>query len=149
LKNITLCVCIFLVLLVSPKTYEISPAKADTAKIVSERSAGQISQIKGIPERYSPVEIDQMLAGTENPGILRQLIQCESQNTNIARIDSNGLMSYGILQFNGTATWSTFAPLAGVSSSAMNPIAAIRVADWMVSHGFLSRWSCARILHLL
>jgi hypothetical protein len=58
-------------------------------------------------------------------------------------------MSYGILQFNGTATWKSFATDASVSSSPMNPIAAIKVADWMISHGQLHRWSCAKIEHLL
>jgi hypothetical protein len=90
-----------------------------------------------------------MLMGTKNTYDLRKLIQCESQNTNIARMDSNHLMSYGILQFNGSSTWNTFAPLANVSSSPMNPRAAIEVADWMISHGELDRWTCARIQKLL
>jgi hypothetical protein len=90
-----------------------------------------------------------MTAGAQNPAILRKLIKCESQNTNIARMDSNHLMSFGLLQFNGTATWSTFAPLAGVSSTPLIPQAAIKVADWMISHGQLHRWTCAYITGLL
>jgi hypothetical protein len=90
-----------------------------------------------------------MLAGTTNTYDLRKLIQCESQNTNIARMDSNHLMSYGILQFNGTSTWNSFSALADVSGTPMNPAAAISTADWMISHGFLDRWTCARIEHLL
>jgi hypothetical protein len=86
-----------------------------------------------------------MLAGTQNPGFLRKIIKCESQNTNVARMDSNGLMSYGILQFNGTSTWNTF----GASSSAMNPIAAVKVADWMITHGFIRRWTFARLTGLI
>jgi hypothetical protein len=48
----------------------------------------------------------------------------------------------GLLQFNGTATWNTFAPLAGViSSTPMNPTSAIKVADYMLSVGQLHRWT--------
>jgi hypothetical protein len=63
-------------------------------------------------------------------------------------MDSNNLMSYGILQFNGTATWDAFAPLAGISSTPMNPPAAIVVADWMISNGQLHRWTCAKLQNL-
>jgi len=90
-----------------------------------------------------------MTAGTQHPTILRKLIKCESQNTNIARLDSNGKIGFGLLQFNGTDTWSQFAPLAGVSGTPMNPIAAIKVADHMISIGQLHRWTCAHILHFV
>jgi hypothetical protein len=102
------------------------------------------------PRVYSQAEIDELTQNTFHPYILRTLIKCESQNTNIARMDSNGLMSYGLLQFNGTATWNTYAPLAGViSSTPMNPTSAIKVADYMLSVGQLHRWTCARIEHLV
>jgi hypothetical protein len=84
----------------------------------------------------------------KNKDIIEKLIQCESQGKNIARMDSNGLISYGILQFNGSATWASFAPRAGVSSGPMDPASAIRVADFMIDHGQLHRWTCASILHL-
>jgi hypothetical protein len=66
-------------------------------------------------------------------------------------MDSNGLVSFGVLQFNGTQTWAQFAPLAGVSasSSPMSPILAIKVADFMISNGQLKRWTCAFITGLL
>lgn len=91
-----------------------------------------------------------MTAGTFHPYILRTLIKCESQNTNLARLDSNGLMSYGILQFNGTSTWDTFAARVKLSSSSpMIPASAIKVADYMISIGQLHRWTCAYITGLL
>jgi len=103
-----------------------------------------------IPRIYSQAEIDEMTQHAFHPYILRTLIKCESQNTNIARMDSNGLMSYGLLQFNGTATWNTYAPLAGViSSTPMNPTSAIKVADYMLSVGQLHRWTCAFLTGLL
>jgi hypothetical protein len=64
-------------------------------------------------------------------------------------MDSNGKISIGLLQFNGTDTWSQFAPLAEVSGTPMNPTAAIKVADFMISNGYLYRWTCARLTHLL
>jgi hypothetical protein len=103
-----------------------------------------------MPRVYSQVEIDQMTANTAHPEILQKLIKCESQNTNLARMDSNHLMSYGILQFNGTSTWDTFAGIVKPSSDTpMNPVSAIEVADWMISNGYLGRWTCAHILHLV
>jgi hypothetical protein len=99
-------------------------------------------------EQFSQSEIDAFLSGSTNYTILQKLIQCESQNTNREEIDSNGKMSRGILQFQDS-TWATFAALANVSSSPMNPVSAIKVADFMIDRGELHRWSCARILKLL
>jgi hypothetical protein len=44
---------------------------------------------------YSQAEINAMTAGAFHPFILRTLIKYESQNTNVARMDSNHLMSFG------------------------------------------------------
>ena len=113
------------------------------------------SQLKTLPQTYpagyhfTKTQINALLAGTKNTDILRQLIQCESQDVNIARPDSNGLISYGLLQFNGTATWAQFSRLANVTGSPMMPDRAIEVADWMISHGELGRWTCAHILHMV
>ena len=78
-----------------------------------------------------------------------KLIQCESQGKNIARPDSNGVLSYGILQFNGTSTWGDFEAKSGILGSPMSPPYAIAMADWAISHGYLSRWTCARITGLI
>jgi len=111
--------------------------------------AGLLPKPSDTPEPYSQAQIDQWLVGTQNPATLRTLMKCESSNTDVARPDSNGLISYGLLRFNGTATWDAFASQAGVSGTPMNPRAAITVADWMISHGELHRWTCAHIQHLL
>ena len=103
-------------------------------------------------EHFSQFEIDEMLGtyANDNFTVLREIIKCESQNTNVARMDSNHLMSYGILQFNGAATWDTFGvPLLGATSSPMHPLQAIQVADWMINHGQIGRWTCAHLLHLI
>jgi hypothetical protein len=136
--------CITLLLaLISPRTYAVQPALAQTVKNPAT------AQISPTPRVYTQAEIDQMTAGTFHPYILRTLIKCESQNTNIARMDSNNKMSYGILQFQ-MSTWSQFSPLAGIpSSTPMNPVIAIKVADWMISQGLLRRWTCAKLTGLI
>lgn len=98
---------------------------------------------------YSATQIEDLLAPAVNKGILRNLIKCESQNTNIARMDSNGKMSSGVLQFQ-QSTWDGFVGhVKPTVSSPMNPASAIAVADWMISNGFLGRWTCSRILGML
>ena len=143
LKTTLLCITTLLAL-ISPRTYTVQPVLARTIK-----SPVQVNSSPS-PRVYTQAEIDQMTAGTFHPYILRTLIKCESQNTNLARLDSNGLMSYGILQFNGTSTWDTFAARVKLSSSSpMIPASAIKVADYMISIGQLHRWTCAYITGLL
>jgi hypothetical protein len=84
----------------------------------------------------------------QNSSTIEKLIQCESQGVNVARPDSNGLESWGILQFNGTSTWNELSAKSGIRGSPMMPADAIRMADWAISNGYLKRWSCARILKL-
>lgn len=129
----------------------IEPVQAaivsEAPRAILEANAGPLAMRWQV---FTQDEINAMLVGTKNPLFLRMLIQCESSNTNIARIDSNGIMSYGILQFNGTGTWDEFAPQAGViGGTPMDPAAAIKVADWMITHGHVARWSCARITGII
>jgi hypothetical protein len=129
----------------------LAPSRVVVASPMKSLATGHIAQRKGIYEvlaTYSQAQIDQMLVGTKNTDDLRKLIKCESHNTNIARIDSNGLMSWGLLQFNGTATWSEFSKLANVTGTPMMPKKAIQVADFMINAGQIKRWTCARILNL-
>jgi hypothetical protein len=84
----------------------------------------------------------------DNSSTIGKLIQCESQGVNIARPDSNGLPSYGILQFNGTSTWDEAEARFGFQGSPMVPADAIHMADMMIDAGMLDRWTCARILQL-
>lgn len=84
----------------------------------------------------------------ENSSTIEKIIQCESQGVNIARPDSNGLLSYGILQFNGTSTWDDFSAKSDIRGSPMVPADAIRLADWAISHGYGYRWTCWHITGL-
>jgi hypothetical protein len=126
-----------------PKVYAISPI-VPKQPIASPRAESSHQW-----HVYTPAEIDELLQDTANPVILKKLISCESQDTNIARMDSNHQISYGLLQFNGTATWQEFSALANVSGSPMIPDDAVKVADWMISNGALGRWTCAHILKLI
>jgi hypothetical protein len=131
----------------SPRVYAVSAPVKPIVAVVAPNPATGTTEPQ--PRVYSQAEIDEMTADTLHPYILRKLIKCESENTNLARLDSNHLVSFGLLQFNGTATWQEFSPLANVSGSPMNPQDAVKVADYMISNGFLGRWTCAHILNLL
>jgi hypothetical protein len=52
----------------------------------------------------------------KNTADIEKLIQCESQGVNINRPDSNGLISWGIYQFNRTPPRSDLQSSAGPSS---------------------------------
>jgi hypothetical protein len=80
---------------------------------------------------------------------IEKLIQCESQGVNIARPDSNHKISWGVLQFNGTSTWDEMELRFDYEGSPMIPGDAVHMADMMISAGFLGRWTCAHIDHLL
>jgi hypothetical protein len=142
LKYLTLALLTLFSFLPS-RNYVIQPVLAQSVKNVPTVTTAPR------PKVYTQAQIDEMTANTLHPYILRTLIKCESQNTNVARMDSNGLMSYGILQFNGSSTWATWARRSGVSSTPMNPTAAIKVADFMIANGQLHRWTCAYITGLL
>jgi len=85
----------------------------------------------------------------KNTSTIEKLIQCESEGANIAHKDSNGLISWGILQFNGTSTWAEMATRFNLHGSPLIPADAIRMADAMISDGFLGRWTCAHLMHLI
>lgn len=138
---------VFLSVVFFPKVYAISPSINIPTQNTIKSPHVAYSNHKGTV--YTQAQIDKLTEGAKNTTIIRTLIKCESQNTNLERMDSNGKMSYGLLQFNGTATWKQFSALADVSGSPLNPPDAIKVADWMISHGELHRWTCAYITGLL
>ena len=81
-----------------------------------------------------------------NAAIIARLIECESKGQNDGRPDSNGQMSWGILQFNGTSTWHEMERRFHFYGDPRNPPDAIHMADMMISSGMVGRWSCARSL---
>ena len=83
-----------------------------------------------------------------NLSAVESLIQCESQGQNISRVDSNGQISRGILQFNGVSTWNEMEQRFNFYGDPGNPPEAIHMADMMISSGLVGRWTCARSLGL-
>jgi hypothetical protein len=84
-----------------------------------------------------------------NAATIGRLIECESQGLNIGRPDSNGQMSWGVLQFNGTSTWREMEQRFHFRGDPRNPQQAIHMADLMISNGLLGRWSCAHTLGMV
>jgi hypothetical protein len=74
---------------------------------------------------------------------IEHLIPCESGGKVVDHLDSNGKMSYGILQFQDWREWER---LSGIHGDPENPDDAIRMAEWGIEHGMIDHWGCARIL---
>ncbi len=81
--------------------------------------------------------------------IIEKLISCESHGINEGRPDPNGSTNWGILQFNGSSTWQEMEARFNLRGSPMIPADAIRMADAMISGGFVGRWTCAHLLDLV
>lgn len=74
---------------------------------------------------------------------IEHLIPCESGGRAVDKVDTNGKMSYGILQFQDWPEWER---VSGISGDPDNPSDAIRMAEWGIEHGMIDHWTCARIL---
>jgi hypothetical protein len=74
---------------------------------------------------------------------IEHLIPCESGGRTIDRLDTNGKMSYGILQFQDWPEWER---VSGIKGDPDNRDDAIRMAEWGIEHGRIDHWTCARIL---
>jgi Transglycosylase-like domain len=74
---------------------------------------------------------------------IEHLIPCESGGRTIDELDTNGKMSYGILQFQD---WSEWERMSGITGDPNNSDDAIRMAEWGIEHGMIDHWGCARIL---
>ena len=82
------------------------------------------------------------------PEVVAYLIPCESLERDRDEIDSNGKMSRGILQFQA-AFWGELSKASGITGGPDNPEGAVPMAEYAVENGYLDRWSCARILHIV
>jgi hypothetical protein len=74
---------------------------------------------------------------------IEHLIPCESGGRPVDHLDSNGKMSYGILQFQDWREWER---VSGLTGNPDNPDDAIRMAEWGIQHGMIDHWTCARLL---
>jgi hypothetical protein len=77
---------------------------------------------------------------------IEHLIPCESMGKTVNRIDSNGKMSYGILQFQD---WDEWEAVSGLRGDPDNREDAIRMAEWAVENGMVNHWTCAQILKMM
>ena len=74
--------------------------------------------------------------------VIEHLIPCESGGRPIHHLDTNGKMSYGILQFQDWPEWER---ISGISGDPDNTDDAIRMAEWGIQHGMIDHWGCASI----
>ena len=77
---------------------------------------------------------------------IEHLIPCESMGRAINRIDANGKMSYGILQFQD---WNEWEAASGLRGDPDNRQDAIRMGEWAIQNGMINRWTCAQILKMM
>lgn len=77
---------------------------------------------------------------------IEHLIPCESGGRTVDHLDSNGKMSYGILQFQD---WDEWERVSGISGDPDNSDDAIRMAEWGIEHGMIDHWGCAKILGVM
>jgi hypothetical protein len=61
------------------------------------------------------------------------------------RIDTNGKMSYGILQFQD---WDEWERDSGIIGSPDNRADSIRMAEWAIQNGMINHWTCAGVLKI-
>lgn len=72
-----------------------------------------------------------------------RIIMCESSGRNVSIIDSNGLPSRGIAQFQDR-TWAWMSKAAGIEGSPMEPEKARAVLIWALKNGHGKHWTCYR-----
>jgi hypothetical protein len=97
------------------------------------------------PYWEGPVVFPKSVPADEIDTIISHLIACESEGRDVDEIDSNGVMSYGILQYQD---WPNWEKISGRSGSPDNTNDAINMARWAVAHGYLDHWSCSAILRI-
>ena len=76
---------------------------------------------------------------------IEHLIPCESGGKAVNRVDVNGKMSYGILQFQD---WDEWERVSGITGDPDNKTDAIRMAEWAIENGMINHWTCSSILKI-
>ena len=77
---------------------------------------------------------------------IEHLIPCESMGRPLNRLDTNGKMSYGILQFQD---WDEWQRISGITGNPDNRADAIRMAEWAIQNGMINHWTCASTLNIM
>lgn len=95
--------------------------------------------------KYPKLEIGAPATRATADLAIEHLIPCESMGKTINRIDTNGKMSYGILQFQD---WDEWEKVSGITGDPDNRADAIRMAEWAIENGMINHWTCATILKM-
>lgn len=72
--------------------------------------------------------------------VIERLIECESNGKNVAKLDSNGKYSYGILQIQ-FETWNRWSKESGITGEPMNKTDAVKMATWAIKNGKIKAWT--------
>jgi hypothetical protein len=124
----------------APKT---TPPPTVPALAATEPLAASFTYLQGSNWTYSVPFL------VKNKEVIEKLISCESQGLNVASLAPSVGINWGILQFHGISTWREMESRFSLRGSPMVPADAIKMADAMISGGFLGRWACAHLLHLI
>lgn len=82
------------------------------------------------------------------PDVVAHLVACESQCRSVKHMDSNDAYSYGIGQIQ-SSTWQMFEKKSGLSGDPMSPTSTVPMMLWAAENGYLSKWSCAKLLGIV
>lgn len=72
--------------------------------------------------------------------VVQRLIYCESGGQNVAKLDSNGKYSYGVLQIQWS-TWNQWSKGSGIIGEPMNKVDAVKMAKWAIENGHIKHWT--------
>jgi hypothetical protein len=155
----TLCVAAFLAIFTLPSArYSVipsaeaqSPAQVNFQPETAILEAGQQLSIEyGSRPPYSGPTFakNEPLSPDEAQAVIPYLGACESRWKVVKEVDSNGFYSYGPLQIQ-SSTAALFNSLDHTAYDPMNPFDAIDLTEIALEHGYLYRWSCAKILGIV
>jgi hypothetical protein len=147
--------------LASPRLEAVKPAPLPSgAELASQSATGAISATLQTADRLSaqygsrpPYFGPQFAPGealTPEQAIhtLPYVIACESRDRSVKIVDSNGYYSYGVAQIQ-SSTWAGFVKESGLGGDPMVKQDAVRMALWAFENGYLYKWSCARLTHII
>lgn len=126
------------------RNFEYDPGTLAERRAVYTRAIALTAQHDSRP--YWPMP--KLVAGEPVPRAtadlaIEYLIPCESGGRAISHLDTDGKMSYGILQFQDWGEWER---MSGITGDPQNADDSIRMAEWGIEHGMIDHWGCAKIL---
>lgn len=130
--------------------YPITPLQQPMDVVDSISSQANILyQEQGIRPTYSGhiYPYNAILSPFEAELVSPYLLTCESQNTAVGCVlDSNNKYSCGPAQFQDWEWWES---ISGIHGDVNNESSSIRMMLWALENGYIARWSCAKIEHII